>query len=296
MEFTIHFRGVALFAAKDEKIKEVLFPNAETELPPEGTMERIKDADGNVIAEVMFHADKTPAPRHFAGALIVGPNGAAEYRKLLHRHVVIGAGDGADIKGRLKKDLPPLVDVITVPKYLLKLLPTADRFDPVRVATRFSLNTGDIFSEHQARIDWELDGGKRGGKVPGEKFFAGTRVKIQANETFEIQVTDFTGQTNADERIRLDKDHKDVYFFNFDTGTPTRSGLDKPDHDDVDYRIDHDFKWIYQLMDRQDAAMHEWHKWLDNDPFPAPARAATTGPESRLIPVSTCYETVWPDE
>jgi hypothetical protein len=104
------------------------------------------------------------------------------------------------------------------------------------------LNAGDIFSEQQAQSSWELDGGKRGVKVPGEKFFAGARLMIDARSPFDIKVTDFTAQTSADG--------------NLDT----------------------------------------WVKWLGTEPFSAPARVPQQSvivPD--LIPVSTCYETVWPE-
>lgn len=293
MIFTIHFRGVALFASKGNHIREVLFPNAETSPPPEGVKKKVKDENENVVAEVMSHADHTPAPKHYAGALLAGPNGGTSYRKLLHRHVVIGDvnGAGADINGALRTDLPPLVDVITIPEYELRLLDPADRFDPARVATRFSLGMGAICSEQQSGYPWELDGGKCGGSVPPAKFFNGVKLTIEARAPFDIAVTDFTGKTQADETIRLDADHPEVYFYNFDSGMPSIKELTTPDHDDPDYEIDHDFKWIYRLLNRVNPELDTWMKWLEHDPFPAPSKAFTG-----LITVSTCYQTVWPDE
>jgi hypothetical protein len=292
MIFTIHFRGVAVFTRNDNHIKEVLFPNAETSLPPEGTKEKIKDKNENVLAEVMLHADGTPAPKHFAGALIVGPNGEITYRKLLHRHVLIidDDSDGPEIKGSLRTDIPPLVDAITVPKYRLRLLDPGERSDPARVATRFSLSTGGIYSDQQSGYPWELDGGKRGGLIPARKFFVGAKLKIQAEEPFDIKVTDFTGKTHADETIRLDADHPEVYFYNFDSGMPSIADLTTPDHDDPDYEVDHDFKWVYQVLNRVSPDLDTWVKWLDGDPFPAPSKAF-----KGLITVSTCYQTVWPE-
>lgn len=289
MEYTIHFRGVAVFTAKADRVPEVLFPNAETSPPPEGSTKKIQGDDGSVIAELMMHADNTPAPKHFAGALIVGPKGERTYRKLLHRHVTIGDGDGAELKGALRKELPPLVDVITDATYALRLLDRGERSDRTRVATRFSLNTGRISSDHQSNLLWTIGGGKPPVPSDGKQYFVGAKVKIQGGDTFEITVTDFTGETDADETIRLDKDHSTVFFYNFDSAMPTIGELTKPDHHS-DFKIDHDFKWIYRLFNRVNPELDTWVKWLNGEKFPAPARASVD-----LIPVSTCFETVWPE-
>ena len=197
--------------------------------------------------------------------------------------------------GPFHKELPPLEDAITVPKFALELLGENERSDPKRVATRLTLNTGDISKAHQAESTWEIDGGKHGGKVQGQRFFAGATLVIKrASSPFEIKVTDFTGQ--PDEPIRLDKKHKEVFFFNFDTGVPSIDELTKPDHDDPDFGIDHDFKWVYHLLNRVDPTMNSWIKWLDTEPFPAPVRVFSGNPEMDLIPVSTCFETVWSEK
>lgn len=289
MEYTIHFRGVAVFVRSDDTITEVLFPNAETSTPPEGTKHPVTDPDdGTVLTEYMLHADGTPAPKHYAGALIIGPNAERTYRKLFRRAVRIGDGGGARITGALRRELPPLVDVIDVPEYALRLLEAGQRSDPARVATRISLE-GTIFSEHQSTLKWGLYGGRRGGSIDDNRFFAGAKVIFNAPDPFDILVTDLTGQTGADETIRLDRNHREVYFYHFDSALPTVDQLTKPDHADPDFDVDHDFKWVYALLNRVNPDMDTWVKWLDGDKFPAPVRAPT------LVPVSTCFPTVWPE-
>jgi hypothetical protein len=296
MMFTIHFRGVAVFASKGDKVTEVIFPNAETvDSPPEGRREKVKDANGNVITEVMFHADGTPAPRHFAGALIIGRNQVSTYRKLLHRRIEIGTGSGAQIKGALKKEIPPLYDVITHPDYKLSLPNEPGRRDPKRVATRIMLYTGDIHAEQQSNANWVINGGNAGGITTPERYFAGARLMIDsADPTLRIQVKTLEGVTIPDEAIELNQDQREMYLYNFDAGVPSEGDLTNPEQHDPDYNVDHDFKWVYQVLDR--VAKPTWKDWLGGGAFPCPVRIPTGGFSMMLIPVSTCYETVWPDE
>ena len=295
MPFNIHFRGVAVFTTKDKFIREVLFPNAETQQPPEGGKEKLRDSAGRVIGTVMHHADRSPAPKHYAGALIVGNGGAITYRKLLGCEVSVATGNnGARFTGNPVKDPPPLSEAITNPEYAIRLLDKTQRNDPRVVATRFILDGGEAFPEQGAQVAWELDGGKRGKKHGPREYDAGLRWQVPAtgpNPRLELQVKTLSGDRL--ESIILTKDRDTVYFYNFDAGLPTVDDLTKPEIVDPDYPIDHDFKWVYALFKHSKAS---WSEWLDDgfpgrDEFPAPRRVGEP-----LIPVSTCFPTVWPDE
>ena len=314
MPFTIHFRGVSVFASKADRIMEVLFPNAETRLPPEGTIEKLYDSDGTVIAELMRHVDRSPARKHYAGAVIVRKQGETNYRKLLGCEVSVATGNGgAQAQGNLLKDPPPLVDVITDPSYKLRLLDVGQRVNPDYVTTRFILDGGKAFAEHHAMADWELDGGKRGKKIGPKRFAAGVKWEIAVpgpKPKLELHVKSLDGNDSF-ESIVLTDERDTVYFYNFDSALPTVKQLTDPEVVDKDYAVDHDFKWVYKLLAHKKPT---WKDWLDNgsgglDKFPAPRRLdkaagteETKGTEGTkrtvepLIPVSTCFQTIWPDE
>ncbi|HUQ81402.1 MAG TPA: hypothetical protein VM076_09705 [Gemmatimonadaceae bacterium] len=289
MEFTIHFRGVAVFATSGDHVTEVFFPNAETSLPPDGKKETIRNKKDEPIAEMMFHADGSPAPKHYAGALIVGSGGDRTYRKLLDRHVNFGEGDGAKVKGALRTQLPPLSDAIAKDKYEIRLLDAGERSDATRVATRITLAGGCISADQQSTLLWEIPG-KSGLHVPPSRFFVGATLRIKSDAPIEIEVTDLSGKKDPDGPIKLNANQR-MFFYNFDSGLPTEADLTKPDHKS-DFEVDHDFKWVYQVFNRVSPDLDTWGKWLDDDKlFPAPTLA-----QKRLIPVSTCFATIWPDQ
>ena len=301
MDFTLHFRGVGVIVMKDNLITEILFPNGEKE-PPEGKTEKVKNKRKHVRAVLMDHADETPAPRHEAGALVVGSDGT-RYHRLAGRVVKIGQGErGAEFKAALPDELPNLAAAID-PAFQLKLLTDAERKIPARVATRFKFQGGTIDAELPTRGAWTIKGAHVEDDVGAKEYMTGVvcTVRDGGGDRLELGVwplaePDSTG--TPPECIVLDATHNEVFFYNYDLGLPTVDDLTKQESD-PDYHIDHDFKWVYRLFEpRNEDFNNRWQSWLGGKDFPAPELEEpfpTTKDGEPLVPVSTCLQTIWLD-
>ena len=92
-----------------------------------------------------------------------------------------------------------------------------------------------------------------------------------------------------------------AHIYNFDNGLPTVDELNKATTVECKGRLsDHDFKWIYALMNRH-SGFPKWQDWLDGEEFPTPwascrhlKKVVHDGGNLsiRLLPVSTCFQTV----
>jgi hypothetical protein len=293
MRFQIHFRGAAVFVHTDSTVTEVLFPNAETRIPPDGTKEKLFDPETGKLrlATCMRHADRTPAPQHIAGALLVRRSHSDTYRKLIGRQVrPEGEGNGPVMQGDFAHKIPALRNVIHE-AHGLELLPPEDRVNAARVGTRFLLRGGNIYPELETEEKWILDS-KFGTPAPEQFYHIGARWEVEVDgdrPSFTLAVNDLTGGL-AEAPIVLDEETSEVYFYNYDVGMPTVAELNAPlgDTEAKEELVDHDFKWIYTLIDR-DRNFTTWQAFLRGKPFPAPRL-----PGGPLIPVSTCFPTLWP--
>jgi hypothetical protein len=302
MDFTIHFRGVAMLVAKGEtSVTEILFPNAETEPPPNGDPGDLK-ADGRIVGRNMKHADGSAANPHFAGAMIVGPGLERTYRKLAGRIVkpVGTSGSPPTPPSDFFEQIPPLAKVITNAGSRLKLLDPTLTANHKRIATRFILDTGNIAPVMPgSNGTWLLAGGLHGPSVKTRQFSLGATWTVTADEPLRFDVLGLDGNPIGDKRIELDADHREVYFFNLDVGLPTDGDLAEETLPSTPGLVDDDFKWVYALLDGPSGPI-DWKIWLRSARFPAPQLVGL--PESKgkphmlLIPVSTCFESVWTGE
>jgi hypothetical protein len=295
MPITIFFRGVGIYVrGSDTTVVEILFPNAEEGSPPNG---EIGD-DG-----LPRHADNTRSTSHFAGVLIPRPTGA-EYRKLLGRRVQFPGSIPTVIGSDFPNHYPSLPEMTGGDGFGLTLLPEADREKPQgRVATRIKLFGGNLtWSTPASGLDFNIDGHHAKGHAASKKRrYSTAGVWTSDGEDpiqLDVSVFSASGKHQITELpIRLDVTAPVAYFYNFDNALPTEDDLRK---DETDIRCkgrltDHDFKWIYKLMDFANPPFKTWQEWLQGEEFPTPWTPCPAGggnKVSTLLPVSTCFQTV----
>jgi hypothetical protein len=299
MQFTIHFRGVAVYVARQGgKVTDVLFPSAEMHGPPNGDPGK-KTPKGKHLGKEMKHADGTDAPQHFAGAMIMGPGNTRIYRKLEGRLVKRDTlGSGAAPQDKFLDSLPRLADVITNKGSKLKLLALDIPANVSRMATRFMLDGGDLFPGTASEGTWVLAGGVHGPNAKTGNFALEGKWVFDAAAPVHLRLLNLDGNPSGEDPITLDDKHSEVYFYNYDVALPTVSDLTEEDIPASLNLIDHDFKWNYELFDRVNgAAQPQWKDWLQQHDFPAPQligqKEPPLGLDSRLITVSTCFQLVW---
>lgn len=281
MAITIFFRGAALFVARGGgPVTDVLFPSAENRFPPEGEPNEIDQGSG-VALGVMKHADGTPAVRHYAGALLLGPGPTATYRKLAKRHVQ-QSGTGTGATPNIISTIPPIAKATKKTK--IELRDPADPSNAEFIATRFTIHTGEMNPHSPSGFNWTLDGGKHGDKVQLNNCPLAVAWTFPASVTeVQFDITNLDGSPTGESPIVLNAQQPTAYFYHFDNALPTVQELTTEDTPKKK-AIDHDFKWMYELF--QPASGQKWKKWLDNGKFPAPQVDA-------LVPVSTCFPGLW---
>jgi len=278
-------RGPTPPNAELESVAEVLFPNAEGD-----TADKTDDDEG-----FPCHADKSRATHHSAGLLIPGPD-RDEYYRLSGVEVTFLLSGPATIDATFAEQFPSLSAATSGSGFELRLL--ADRTPGGRVATRI-LPTGGHLAPIQPSDDepaFGIDGhhAKDGKAIPPKKYSPGAKWTPTAPdiESVEILLTDVTRPASEPVAITLGLDRPKAFFYNFDIGLPTEDELlkEKFQAPCKGRRTDHDFKWLYGLMDRTNPNFKQWSEWLGaGRAFPAPVAPC---PLTTLVPVSTCFQTV----
>jgi hypothetical protein len=95
--------------------------------------------------------------------------------------------------------------------------------------------------------------------------------------------------------ITLDAAHPVAYLYNFDVKDPLLKDFEENPKKCQGRTVDHDFKWIFQVMDPKSPRVRPWQDYLEGDDFPAPVTDCVPHRlrDIRLVPVSTCFPTVW---
>jgi hypothetical protein len=296
----VHFRGVGVYVANAPagRLTEVLFPKAD-EGPPDGQElgfeTRPPDAHhpGQWKKRIMKHADGSDANEHFAGAVIVAKDGSLDHRDLTRRMVTRLKPDGTDwnngvdLDPSFVNDIPELDGIVTkLGKPPLTLL--HDRKNSKRIATKIVVggdSTERVVATANFGAAWGFDGLAETADYRLEGLWA-----IEADSVV-FKVADLSS-SQVDKDIVLDKEHKDVYFYNYDIMNPTPDQLREvlsaaPD------MVDNDFKWVYKLFEKPNS---KWQGWCGTAGFPAPRLAGPTFVVDQpmpLVSVSTCFEAVW---
>jgi hypothetical protein len=286
MSIAINFRGVAVFVQKSQtnQVEEVLFPSAEDpdNGPPDG---EVAD-DGSAL-----HADLTRANHHYAGLLIRSPGVPATYRKLFRTRVEFSDGQSSNTQQGFAGNFPLLKDATTGKQHGLSLL--LDR-ESDRVATRilFSGGTLEADTPDAGEPAFSLDD-HFGGSTPAKPYSTSATWRTPST-SLTIQITPLDTLAPAESIVIPDRSA--VYIYHFDNGLPSENELTRPIRLRCKHRaVDHDFKWIYKLLEK--GSFSNWPDWLGGHDFPAPMAPCPgrSGLHVRLVPVSTCFPTVWPD-
>jgi hypothetical protein len=277
MPITVTFRGVGIYVPKNRTVmSEILYPNAEDKPSDHDT-----DQDGAI-----GHADKSKATQHFAGVLIHRKNGKPFHRRLFRKRVTFpGAGDTKN-HATFGSNFPSLALATNQEPFKLKLL--TDR-DSDRVATRIILHEGEIEAvragDDQPRFAMESPFGTT--VAPRRYSFLAKWTTPKSQLT--LKVDDLP--SGSDTPIELSEEGNfSADFYCFDKPLPSAEELK---HNDLSrcegLLIDDDFKWLFQLLDRQDGTIATWQQWLGPNEFPAPQTDCVVP----LVPVFTCFPTYW---
>jgi hypothetical protein len=288
MAITVHFRGVGVFVTDGPTVTEVLFPNAESRRPPD----HVTRPDGKI-----GHADGSKAKDHFAGVLTISATGHERNHRLLGRRVTFPADGPTGIDASFRRKLPPLQRCTTSPGFTLRLLPQDERQSD-RVASQILLSGGELAAlDPNLSIEFEMDG-HHAPPAPRQRY-AYDVVWTTRAESVTLEVETFDG--HPEQSIELNANTPEAFFYCFDHPNPRKYDLIKLEPGKCSFPpvTDHDFKWIYQLLDREDSNHRTWQDWLGSDQFPAPRTDCVERPapaalrDAGLIPVSTCYSTAF---
>ena len=301
MAIEIYFRGVAMFVCGpgNKTVAKVLLPNAEQD-----PIDKKTDRNGGVA-----HADNTRAIRHFAGLLIPRPDGD-EYRRLrgLDVKFVVDNDDGdATIDEGFITQIPSIKRATNGEGFELALLPSKEETPSARgrVITRIRALGGHLSALDPGEAPrFSIDGHHAKDKkdIPPQQYAPAVVWRPRtAAKSVTIALADPSEPDSDPIRITLDEKRPTAFFYNFEHGLPTKAQLEHQGFDTPcnGHLVDHDFKWLYKLMDRTNEELHDWPRWLSRfggvfHDFPAP-KSPCHEVNIALPSVSTCFQTVLED-
>ena len=282
---TIHFIGLGVFVlAPDGTVSEILFPNGQTRKPP----------DGERLTTRLKHADNSVARRHYAGAIVLDPDeNIVDRQPLIGRRVDFPASAPTRVDAGFRNAFPPL-DVATGNRPI-DLIPGADRNTGL-VATRIKIAGGNPLAASLPTQGFKFTLPVLSGSPLRERFYATVATWTTNDATLELRTSKIWG-AGKPQTIRLNATTRpEAYLFNFDVRDPELKDFKEDPLECDGPKIDHDFKWIFQVMTPRAPKARPWQDYLGSDAFPAPATNCTPHriPKGqRLVPVSTCFPAVW---
>ena len=167
-----------------------------------------------------------------------------------------------------------------------------------QVATDIELHDGTLSAGPLSGTPFNVDGHHRKDKTPILPKQYSPSVTWTAKDENDVQVEihkvlDKQGTLVLERTVTLRPASSfSAHIYNFDNGLPTVDELKKETTVECKGRLsDHDFKWIYALMNRH-PGFPKWQDWLDGEEFPTPWASCRQLKSIKLLPVSTCFQTV----
>jgi hypothetical protein len=256
MAISVFFRGPSLFVLGTGVINEVLLPDGKRTIFNGG----VKDK----------HPDNSNAKKHHAGLLVLTADGGIALRKSLYRKRVTvrdPSDAGACTTETSFAKVVPLSALTNGPdasKHLKLLSPGPDYW--TRVAAAVHLEGGTIGSEEDSDLVFEFPK-THNPSAPGPQQIPLIARWTPTGTEAEI-VVESVNDDDTELTIPL-ADGQVAWIYNFDSKEPFPADMGKPKKPcKKPGRLeDHDFKWLYQLLDPPGG---DWQKWLEKQPLPAP--------------------------
>jgi hypothetical protein len=266
MQITVSFRGVMLFrtqrGASGDFLEDVLLPDCDGTRPPEGSG----------FAGGYLHLDGTRATPHYAGLLLAKGSGSATNISIRGAEVHIHDGGASNV--HLGGSVASIADLasVTPPGSATRLVVRPSAV----VGARVRVSAGSMPTVHQVPSDYD--------------FAFGTIVPLTLGFTltFASSITvDVTQSGVVTPPLKL-SDGDRLYVYNYDDPNPTEDQLTRQHATADPFVIDHDFKWLYALVQPQNGdTLAKWAMGYLPAPFwPSPTRAPSG---IRTISVSTCF-------
>jgi len=291
MTIAVHFRGPSLFVTHGGKLDRVLIPDARKGVPDR-------------------HPDGDVAKRHYAGLLVLRGSGAEVGRFSLHGKIVTvsdGTAVSCDLDPTFNRTVP-LDELANGPDPAKHLrLIRADTNDDYweRVAARIRIQGGTLSTVEPASKEFVFHFPKAfNPKPPPEQRIPLLTTWHTEAPRARIEIRDVRGVAEPID-IALEPDES-AYIYNHDKPKPSEREMigDRIPCKPKEPLVDHDFKWLYQLVDPPDG---DWAEWLGEEKLPAPLTecpplpkgAAPSGTGADIAPkqpdVSTCFGGRWRD-
>ena len=261
MSVTVKFRGVMLFCTetRDGKtfVRDVFLPDGDHVVPPDGT-ER---------GDEFYHLDGTRARPHYARIVVAAEDNWPQYYAIRGKCVSIGSTD---------TEPPEVSDVLNSfanldrlaahgPASPLRLRAPLPAQTHVRLGTpSVPVTPDDIYG---SEIDFRL--GKQ------------TQLALGVSLTFDAPCVIAVSDAPA---LRI-PDGATVWICNYDKEMPALSDLDGQSAPTEPSIVDHDFKWLYALVEPLTSKLPVWAGGY----LPAPEWSEPDGISARTISVSTCF-------
>ena len=294
----VHFRGVGVYVAKNGCMTDVLFPRSDKEpTRPDDDLQTDSYLPPSSAAVVdrfsMKHADETDAIPHYSGVIVIR-NGVEEPARTLMGMKVDLEGattEGVTMDPNPPDNIPDLDDIITdtdADKQLVLRDFEKNKENRKRLATHVVLNGFDgdtVVARCPSGGKWRFDE-PNGKTTKDEDYNLEVLWSLNATNPVTFRITSL--QTGHEQKPAIVVDSSaELYFFHFESGTPTVGDLTRTRDVSVD-TPDHDFKWVYKLFKPINKNTKTWRNWLNQTWFPAPVRK-----DSAVVSVSTCFELLW---
>ena len=264
MPITLEFRGVMLMCVEGPPearlLRNILIPECEDTIPPFGSRE------GNI----RYHLDGSVADAHYAGIMIIAPGAWPRHYPIRGSQVTIaGTRPGRpDVTAGIGKS------------HGLAAVTSPGGAGPLHVATSIpgatTLNLSLIATKCEP-IFPDLGAGSLKLGVE-DNLPSGLRLTI--DDAVTIQVAPENGTALG---IEVPANCR-IIVYNADKQDPTPEDLVRIHLPINDFAVDHDFKWLYSLLEPDNATIAEWSHGC----LPAPVYTRDRKMSIACPRVSTC--------
>lgn len=298
MTIAVHFRGPTLFVTRGATLDRVLIPDGRRTIFKNGVPDK--------------HPDNDKTKRHYAGLLVLRGSGGEVGRFSLHGKLVT-VSDGTAAACALDPSFNRTVPVHELtngpdPARHLRLIRADDDDDYwERVAARVRLWGGTMRTVDPGPREFEFrfpatfnPRPPRPRRIPLLTTWHTEAPKVQ------IAIRDVRGIADPIE-VALEPDES-AYIYNHDKPRPSEREMigDRTPCKPGAELEDHDFRWLYQLLDPPKG---DWDDWLKGEKLPVPQTecpaessapgasptSTTSDSEAKHPSVSTCFGGFWAD-
>jgi hypothetical protein len=264
MPITLEFRGVMLMCVQGppekRELSHILIPECEDAIPPFGSRE----------GAVRYHLDGSVADAHYAGIMIIAPGEWPRHYPVRGSQVTIAATRPGrpDITAGIGKS------------HGLAAVTSPGGAGPLHVAATSAGTTTVHLSLTATKCEPILPELGTGSLKLGVEDNLASGMQLTIDDAVTIQVTPENGTPLG---IEVPANCR-IIVYNADKQNPAPQDLVRIHLPINDFAVDHDFKWLYSLLEPVDDTLAEWSHGC----LPAPVYTRDRKMSIACPRVSTC--------